>query len=549
MNHWREFHGPNAGYIVELYDRYQSDPASLDAATRAFFDQWQPPTGPAVNGDGSPRVPIAAAPASSTDTELIMGAVNLATDIREYGHLAASIDPLGMSNPPGDPSLRPEAHGLTDEDLRRLPAGVIGGPVAEGAANAYEAVARLRDVYSSTIGYDYDHIRISEERAWLRESAESGRFRSPQAPMDPVWMLDQLTAAEAFELFLHRVFPGKTRFSVEGLDVMVPMLNVFLDEAAGSGTYTMLLGMAHRGRLNVLAHVMHKPYDDLLREFRDTSGDAYPTQDHVGWSGDVKYHAGASRSLTNGSPIDLVVKMAPNPSHLEHINPVVSGMARAAGTDTDHAGRPFFDPSIVLPVVIHGDAAFPAQGIVAETLNLQRLRGYRIGGTIHIIANNQIGFTTSQWEGRSMLYASDLAKGFKMPIVHVNADDPEACIEVARLACAYRALFQTDFVIDLVGYRRYGHNEGDEPRFTQPRMYQAIDAHPSVRRLWADELVATRSDHGGRGRSQIAAKRWNIWARSISHCRPSPPPPRNRNSNRRPKAPRPTSRRTYRWIC
>jgi 2-oxoglutarate dehydrogenase E1 component len=495
MSIWHDFHGPNAGYIAELYDRYRHDPASVDAETRAFFEQWQPPAEPSGNGavTGAPALPPSVA--ADHQAEQVMAAVNLATDIREYGHLAASIDPLGLSNPPGDPSLRPEAHGLTNDDLRHLPAGVIGGPMAEGAANALEAIERLRAVYSASTGYDYDHIRIPEERRWLREAAESGRFRPPQAPIDPIWLLDQLTDAEAFELFLHRVFPGKTRFSIEGLDIMVPMLNVFLDEAAESGTYAMLMGMAHRGRLNVLAHVLHKPYADLLREFRDTAGEAHPTQDHFGWSGDVKYHAGASRSLANGSPVDLVVKMAPNPSHLEHINPVIAGMARAAGTDVDHPGRPYFDGSIVLPVAIHGDASFPAQGIVAETLNLQRLRGYRIGGTIHIIANNQLGFTTSQWEGRSMLYASDLAKGFKMPVVHVNADDPEACIEVARLACAYRALFQTDFVIDLVGYRRYGHNEGDEPRFTQPLMYEAIDNHPTVRRLWAMQLVERSLSH------------------------------------------------------
>ncbi len=247
--------------------------------------------------------------------------------------------------------------------------------------------------------------------------------------------------------------------------------------------------MAHRGRLNVLAHILNKPYDELLKEFRDTAGEDHPAREYLGWTGDVKYHAGASRELTNGSPVDLVVTMAPNPSHLEHVNPVIAGMARAAGTRADRPGRPHYDAQAILPVVIHGDAAFPAQGIVAETLNLQRLRGYRVGGTIHLIANNQVGFTTSQWEGRSTLYASDLAKGFKVPIVHVNADDPEACIEVARLACAYRRKFATDFVIDLVGYRRYGHNEGDEPRFTQPQMYAAIDRQPTVRQQWATTLA------------------------------------------------------------
>lgn len=487
MNIWQEFHGPNAGYVLELYERFRKDPESVDAATRAAFETWQPP-GDGISDNGAVTSPQITLPAEAA-ADQIMGAVNLATAIREYGHLAAKIDPLGLNNPPGDPALDPEAHGITEAMLRQLPAHIIGGPVTDGAKNAAEAIERLRSVYSHTIGYDYDHIRIPEERAWLRSAAESRRFRPPNEPLDPLWLLEQLTQVEAFEQFLHRIFPGKTRFSIEGLDVMVPMLDILLGEAAESGTFTILIGMAHRGRLNVLAHNLHKPYDQILQEFRDTADEAYAARDYLGWSGDVKYHAGAHRSLSNDNLVDLIVKMAPNPSHLEHINPVIAGMARAAGTRANNPGRPQFDPKKVLPVLIHGDAAFPAQGIVAESLNLQRLRGYRIGGTIHFIANNQIGFTTSQWEARSTLYASDLAKGFKMPIVHVNADDPEACVEVARMACAYRAEFHTDIIIDLVGYRRYGHNEGDEPRFTQPRMYKAIDGHPSVRELWADQLV------------------------------------------------------------
>ena len=481
MDFWQEFHGPNAGYILDLYDRYRQDPSSVDAATRAAFDQWQPPE------DGTRPAPVAAT--SALETEKVMGAVNLATAIREYGHLAAKIDPLDLANPPGDPSLYPSAHGITDADLRSLPASLIGGRIATGAAHALDAIGRLREIYSSTIGYDYDHMRIPEERAWLREAAESRRFRPPHDPLDPIRLLEQLTKVEAFEHFLHRIFPGKTRFSVEGLDMMVPMLDIMLGESAEAGIYALLIGMAHRGRLNVLAHILNKSYAEILQEFRDTASDEHPAREYLGWSGDVKYHAGASRSLNTGNTIDLVVTMAPNPSHLEHVNPVIAGMARAAGTHTDQPGRPYFDPHVILPIVIHGDAAFPGQGIVAETLNLQRLRGYRVGGTIHIIANNQVGFTTSQWEGRSTLYASDLAKGFKIPIVHVNADDPEACVEVARLACAYRQQFHTDFVIDLVGYRRYGHNEGDEPRFTQPQMYERIDNHPTARKLWAAELI------------------------------------------------------------
>lgn len=484
MDFWHEFHGPNAGYILELYERYRADPAAVDPATRAAFERWTPPVDP----DGASSPTITATPPSGPPTHKVMGAVNLATAIREYGHLAAHIDPLGLADPPGDPTLHPSAHGISEADLRELPSMLIGGPAAD-SADASEAIARLREIYSSTIGYDYDHMRLPDERAWLRDAAETRRFRPPNDPLDPVRLLEQLTKVEAFELFLHRIFPGKTRFSVEGLDMMVPMLDIMLGEAAEAGIYTTLLGMAHRGRLNVLAHILNKPYAEILQEFRDASGEGHGAREYLGWTGDVKYHAGASRSMTGSNPIDLVVKMAPNPSHLEHVNPVIAGMARAAGTRVDRPGRPYFDSHVILPIIIHGDAAFPGQGIVAETLNLQRLRGYRIGGTIHIIANNQVGFTTSQWEGRSTLYASDLAKGFKIPIVHVNADDPEACVEVARLACAYRREFHTDFVIDLVGYRRYGHNEGDEPRFTQPQMYHQIDKHPTVRQQWIETLI------------------------------------------------------------
>lgn len=480
MDLWQEFHGPNAAYILDLYERYRQQPDSVDPDARALFDQWKPGEEPST----------AFAPSPMPTVEGIMAVVNLATAIREYGHLAAHIDPLGLADPPGDPALHSSAHGLTDDDLRRLPATLVGGPATDGAADALEAITRLRRVYSTSTGYDYDHIRLPDERNWLRHAAESGRFRPPQDPLDSRHLLNLLTRVEAFEHFLHRIFPGKTRFSVEGLDMMVPMLDAMLGEAAEAGIFTILLGMAHRGRLNVLAHVLNKTYAEILKEFRETAGEEHPMREYLGWTGDVKYHAGASRALANGNLVDLIVTMAPNPSHLEHVNPVIAGMARAAGSRADRPGRLFFDSHVVLPIVIHGDASFPGQGIVAETLNLQRLRGYRVGGTIHLIANNQIGFTTSQWEGRSTLYASDLAKGFKVPIVHVNADDPVACIEVARLACAYRQTFATDFVIDLVGYRRYGHNEGDEPRFTQPHMYATIDRHPTVRRQWADALVA-----------------------------------------------------------
>ncbi|HWU38155.1 MAG TPA: thiamine pyrophosphate-dependent enzyme, partial [Candidatus Acidoferrum sp.] len=252
----------------------------------------------------------------------------------------------------------------------------------------------------------------------------------------------------------------------------------------------ILVGMAHRGRLNVLVHVLNKPYARILAEFKDPArGRNFTIREDLSWTGDVTYHLGARRAVQGGQPVSLVISMPPNPSHVEFINPVVEGMARASGTRTDEPGAPRFDPQASLPLLTHGDAAFPGEGVVAETLNLSRLSGYHTGGTIHIITNNQMGYTTDPAEGRSTLYASDLAKGFEIPIVHANADDPEACIEVARLAFAYRARFQKDFLIDLVGYRRYGHNEGDEPSFTQPLMYETIARHPSVRELWADLLV------------------------------------------------------------
>ncbi|GIW47396.1 MAG: 2-oxoglutarate dehydrogenase E1 component [Deltaproteobacteria bacterium] len=470
----KEFHGPNLGYIMELYDRYLRDPNSVDRATRAFFEKWKPDI------DGMPEV-------IGVDVNKIVGVVNLAQAIRAYGHLAARIDPLG-SEPPGDPSLDPAYHGLTEEDLRQLPASLVGGPVAENASNALEAIEALRRVYSSTIGYDYEHIHAPEERQWLRYAAESGQFRPPKDPINPRSVLEQLTQVEVFERFLNRIFPGKFRFSIEGVDMLVPMLNEIIGEAAESGILNILIGMAHRGRLNVMAHVLNKPYPYILAKFKDPVRSSH-FRDDLGFTGDVKYHEGARRALTNGKEIELVVTLAPNPSHLEAVNPVVEGMARAAGTRVDKPGAPEFDYTANLPILIHGDAAFCGQGVVAETLNLSRLRGYKTGGTIHIITNNQLGYTTPPEAGRSTLYASDLAKGFEIPIVHVNADDPEACIEAARLAFAYLMRFQKDFLIDLVGYRRHGHNEADEPTFTQPIMYQKIEKHPTVREIWAKTLI------------------------------------------------------------
>src|SRR5262245_37973874 len=476
MGPWEGFSGVNRGYVLELYERFRKDPASVDPASRAIFEQWTPPQEeppPEAAADVPLRVAIAA--------------VHLAQSIRRYGHLAAQLDPLG-SRPPGDPSLLAGTHGVSEADLRRLPATLVSSPLAERAHSMQDVVDAFRHVYCSTIGYDFSHIFVPDERKWLRHAIEDGRFRAPADPINHEALLDRLTQVEAFERFLHRTFPGKTRFSIEGLDMLVPILDEVIGEAAEAGIGHTLIGMAHRGRLNVMAHVLCKPYEQILAEFKDPLSSRAFRED-MAWAGDVKYHAGAHRAIRDGREIAMEVSMPPNPSHLEAIDPIVEGMARAAGTDTSAAGAPRFDPARSVPILIHGDAAFPGQGIVAETLNLSRLAGYDTGGTIHIIVNNQLGFTADSRDSYSTSYASGLARGFKIPIVHVNADDPAACVEVARLAFAYRAKFQRDLLIDLMGSRRCGHNEGDEPAFTQPLMYQRIAEHPTVREIWAKTLV------------------------------------------------------------
>ncbi len=479
MDEWGGFCIFNAGYVAELYERYRRDRDSIDPASRAIFAGWTPPLPKAGAG---PTVSTTGYPCSK-----IVRAVNYAESIRKFGYMDAQIDPLG-SPPPDDPSLHPETHGITEADLRSLPADIVSGSLAEGRRNAYEVVGALRSVYCSSIGYDYAHLRGPEEREWLAQAAEAGWFRPPADPIDGRALLERLVEVETFSRFLLHTFPGKSIFCGEGLDMLIPILDEVIAAAAGAGTSNILIGMAHRARVSVLAHVLQKPTAQILAEFKDPIR-GHSFRENLGWTGDVKYHAGARRALSGGREVNIVIAIPPNPSHLEAIDPVVEGMARAAGEETGSQGSPRCDFTRTLPILIHGDSSFIGQGIVAETLNFERLAGYSTGGTVHIIANNQLGYTTTPEESRSTLYASDLARGFKIPIVHVNADDPEACIGAARLAYAYRARFHRDFMIDLVGYRRFGHNEGDEPRFTQPLMYRQIDQHPTVREIWAQTLI------------------------------------------------------------
>jgi len=483
MSDFSPFHGPNAGYVLELYERFRADPQSVDAETRAFFEQWTPPA------EQTQPAPARAAEAAALDITRTVGAARLIRYIRELGHLDAHIDPLG-SPPHGDLGLHLDSHGIDESFLASLPASIVRGPLAAESRDALEGVQKLREAYSGSIGYETDHIQIFEERAWLRDAIEDRRFFSA-GPNRRREILERLTEVEVFERFLHTTFVGQKRFSIEGCDMLVPMLDSIIRNAAAAGSREVVIGMAHRGRLNVLAHVLGKPYADILSGFHAANRDAgaSPTgKGSVGWVGDVKYHLGARRAYKESGVEAMPITLAPNPSHLEFVNPVVEGRARAAQEQRDRPGLPTQDKRASLAILLHGDAAFPGQGIVAETLNLSQLAGYSTGGTIHIITNNQIGFTTDPSEARSTLYASDLAKGFEIPIVHVNADDVIACISVARMAYAYREKFGKDFLIDLVGYRRWGHNEGDEPAFTQPRMYEQIAAHPTVRALLAQQL-------------------------------------------------------------
>ena len=421
------------------------------------------------------------------DLKHVAAAYALVRAHRNFGHLAAHLDPLG-SEPPGDPSLDTGRLGLTPVIMARIPVEVLR--IYVPGKTLAEALPALHATYCGTIAYEVEHIGRHEERVWLRQVIESGEHRRPLSAQGKRQLLARLTAVETLERFLHKAYLGQKRFSIEGLDMTVPMLDFTLELAAAHGTRKAVIGMAHRGRLNVLAHVVNVPYETILAEFE--GGHREETAESEGWNagtGDVKYHHGAEGVYKTTIGKDIAVTLSPNPSHLESVNPVVEGRARADQTDrqTPEAKH---DWNASLPVLLHGDASFAGQGVVAETFNLARLQGYTTGGTIHLILNNQIGFTTEPREARSTDYSSDLAKGFDVPIIHVNADDAEACLAAVRLALMYREKFHADVVIDLVGYRRYGHNEADEPAYTQPVMYERIKPTPSVRQKYAAQLAS-----------------------------------------------------------
>ena len=467
---------------------YEKVFADLDAALPA------PPEAPAAQPTAVPTQAAPAQAASPTQPdperdEKIMVAIQAATSLlkahRTHGHLAAHLDPLGRQ-PEGDPSLDPEPLGLTPELMARIPSKVLRMYVP--GATLAEALPHLRETYCGTIAYEIEHIASHRQRLWLREAIESGRFRKPLTSDEQKALLKRLTEVDAFERFMHKAYLGQKQFSVEGLDMTVPMIDELTQLAATRGAREVVIGMAHRGRLNVLAHNLGRPYETIFAEFEGSSTLEPITTLPQGGTGDVKYHHGAQGSYQLPGGESIIVRLESNPSHLEFVGAVVEGATRAAQT-TRQGPHAHQDTNAAIPIILHGDAAFPGQGVVAETLNLQALDGYTVGGSVHLIQNNQVGFTTDADDARSTTMASDLAKGFDVPIIHVNADDVAACVSAVRLAFAFRQEFGHDVLIDLIGYRRFGHNEADEPAYTQPEMYQIIKKHPSIRELFARQLV------------------------------------------------------------
>jgi 2-oxoglutarate dehydrogenase E1 component len=394
---------------------------------------------------------------------------------RVRGHLIADLDPLSWKEPRTHPELDPATYGLTIWDLERE--FFVDGLAGQDEMNLGDLLGILRDAYCRRVGVEYMHISEPDQKRWIQEQVEG--VESTLSTAEQLHVLDRLNAAEAFERFLHTKYTGHKRFGLEGAESLIPLVDEVLDQAAAAGYQEAVLGMAHRGRLNLLANIVGKSFRQIFREFE---GDLDPSTTQG--TGDVKYHLGASGKFVGRSGVSLPVTLASNPSHLEAVDPVVEGMVRARQDLIDDPGS-----FAALPVVIHGDAAFAGQGVVAETLNLSALRGYRVGGTIHVVVNNQLGFTTAPAAARSSEYPTDIAKMVQAPIFHVNGDDPEAVVRVARLAFGFRQRFHKDVVIDMVCYRRHGHNEGDDPSYTQPLMYKRIEARRSVRKLYTETLV------------------------------------------------------------
>ena len=458
----------NKDYVAEQYRRYKADPRSVGEEWALFFAGFEL----GASGNGA----AVGAPAAAATGAPVIGVFDLVHSYRELGHLVADLNPLAPK-PAGHPLLEPSEFGFGDEDLDRVVS--CGGFRGCSRTSIRDLIARLQATYCRTLGVEYMHIQDQEQRVWLQERMETTSNRPDLSPEERLGILDSLILAEGIEQFLQLRYPTAKRFSLEGSDSLIPLLHTLIEDAGSLGVEEMVFGMPHRGRINVLANVLRKPYEMIIAEFEGSLLAKEATGD-----GDVKYHLGYSRDHTTRAGHKVHLSLAANPSHLEAIDPVIEGMVRAKQQhlhDTEYAR--------VVPVLMHGDAAFTGQGVVAETLGLSELDGYRTGGTVHIIINNQIGFTTPPEAYRFTPYPSDVAKIIQAPVFHVNGDDPEAAVQAARLAIGFRERFKKDVFIDLVCYRRHGHNELDDPTFTQPVMYKKIAAKQTPLTLYREQLI------------------------------------------------------------
>ena len=494
----------NLAYIEALYAAYVVDPSSVDQDWRAYFaalngnasDGQTTPMPSTREGKGAVAHVNGSASSVASRASTLQEQVNeMIRAFRSLGHKAASIDPLGLSNDP-QPSLDPEFYGLTVDDMKRLFPGVglpWNGPLTIG-----EIVERLRHTYCGAIGVEFMHIDEPAVRNWLQRRMEESQNHLELSHKQKLRILARLTDAVTFEEFVRKKFVGAKSFSLEGAESLIPLLDFAINHAARDGLQEIVLAMAHRGRLNVLANIIGKSPWEIFREFDD------PLTAESG-GGDVKYHLGYSNDYELPSGEKIHLSLCFNPSHLEFVNPVAVGRMRAK---QDRAGDQQHDRGMAL--LIHGDAAFAGEGVTQETLNLSQLEGYSIGGVLHVVINNQIGFTTSPKEARSTRYATDVAKMLQVPIFHVNGDDPEAVAQVVGLAMDFRRTFKRDAVIDMYGYRRWGHNEGDEPTFTQPRLYQAIKKYRPVRDLYLEKLLRQKIIDAGEANRLVAQRRSDL---------------------------------------
>lgn len=457
--------------IDDLYKQYAANPDSVDYGWQKFFEGFELGN-QKIESSGSGATQMV-----SEDSIKEINVLNLIHGYRTRGHLFTKTNPV-RERRKYSPTLAPENFGLSEADLnKKFNAGVELGL---GQATLQQIIDHLEETYCQSIGAEYMYIRSPKRLKWLQDKMESRKNTPDLSINEKRHFLDKLNKAVVFENFLHTKFVGQKRFSLEGLETLIPALDAIIQFGAEQGVKEFVLGMAHRGRLNVLANILGKSYEDIFKEFE---GKAY---EEALFEGDVKYHLGYSSNITTAVKSEAHISLLPNPSHLEAVDPVVQGFARAMIDKTYKD-----DAKQVVPIMLHGDAALAGQGVVYEVVQMALLDAYKVGGTIHIATNNQIGFTTNYTDGRSSTYCSDVAKTTLSPVFHVNADDVEAVIYTIKLAMEYRQEFQSDIFIDLLGYRKYGHNEGDEPRFTQPLLYKAIAKHKNPREIYSEKLLNT----------------------------------------------------------